>query len=305
MLRTAQRPAPATATAVPQLFTHKLSAREVLLAHWRRTGPDSFAVTARWPRAHGFYRTRNGLHDPLLFTETIRQMFPMLSHAAYRVPVGHHLLWKDFTSDLRPEALRDTGSDAGLTLHVTCCDIAYRKERAAAMTMRIEAVRDGVALGTARSRFTIQDPAVYRRLRGVRHDAAHAMARALPLPPPAPAHRVGRDRYEDVVLSPTDTADRWQLRVDTAHPILFDHPVDHAPGMLLLEAARQAAQAAAHPRPVTAVAMDCDFARYVELDRPCWVETAPLPDSAQGQRRVRVTLRQDEEAVFGSTVTLA
>ncbi|WP_142212826.1 AfsA-related hotdog domain-containing protein [Streptomyces sp. SLBN-118] len=62
--------------------------------------------------------------------------------------------------------------------------------------------------------------------------------RLLLLPPPACLTPFGRDRFEDVVLAATDRPDRWQLRVDTTHPILFDHLVDHAPGMLLLEPAR-------------------------------------------------------------------
>ncbi|WP_442819295.1 AfsA-related hotdog domain-containing protein [Streptomyces sp. NBC_01236] len=73
-------------------------------------------------------------------------------------------------------------------------------------------------------------------------------ARAVPLPPPAGLTPFGRDRFEDAVLAATDRPDRWQLRVDTTHPALFDHLVDHAPGILLLEAARQAARAHGTPR---------------------------------------------------------
>ncbi|MCZ0971672.1 AfsA-related hotdog domain-containing protein [Streptomyces albulus] len=58
--------------------------------------------------------------------------------------------------------------------------------------------------------------------------------------------------------------------MNTAHPVLFDHPVDHVPGMLMVEAARQAARAVA-PHWSLPVALDCSFARYAELDAPCWV----------------------------------
>ncbi|WP_281275492.1 AfsA-related hotdog domain-containing protein [Saccharothrix australiensis] len=42
------------------------------------------------------------------------------------------------------------------------------------------------------------------------------------------------------MLSPVGRSDSWLPRVDRRHPVLFDHPVDHVPGMALQEAGRQA-----------------------------------------------------------------
>ncbi|MEV8536826.1 ScbA/BarX family gamma-butyrolactone biosynthesis protein [Streptomyces sp. NPDC051211] len=296
----------AQAAPVPARYTHKTDAAEALLRTWRRIGPDTFAVTASWPGSHGFYRTLDGLHDPLLLGETVRQTLPFLSHAAYGVPFGHHLLWQTFAWELSPRSLHCTepGAGAEVELRIFCHEVQYRKDRAAAIAMEVEAVRDGALLGTARTRFTIQDPAVYRRLRGPYADVAAATAGALPLAPPAPPCRVGRESFADVVLSPTDSSTRWQLRTDTAHPILFDHPVDHAPGMLLLEAVRQAALAMSHPRPAIPVAMDSVFVRYAELDAPCVLEAAPLPDDVRGRARLRVSAEQHGSLIFVSEVTL-
>ncbi len=292
-------------TVVPQALTHKTNQDEVLLDRWGRTGDDAFTVVARWPRAHAFYLTRNGLHDPLLLSETIRQTLPLISHGAYEVPLGHQLLWHDFHWSLAPEALAADDGDAEIELRITCPDVTYRRTRAAAITLRVEALRDGAPLGTARTRFAIQDRAVYERLRGRYADIAAANARAIPLAPPAPAAPVGRESFADVVLSSTDSANRWQLRADTAHPVLFDHPVDHAPGMLLLEAARQSALAMAHPRAMTVVGMDSVFTRYVELDSPCWVLAESLPDDLAGRARVRVVAEQNDAVLYSSVVTLA
>ncbi|MFE0649499.1 ScbA/BarX family gamma-butyrolactone biosynthesis protein [Streptomyces sp. NPDC059534] len=289
---------------VPQSFTHKTDRDEVLLTTWRRRGRDAFTVGARWPGAHGFYRTRYGLLDPLLFGETVRQTLPLLSHAAYQVPLGHHLLWQDFRWDLDAEALRADGTGpVDIELRVACPDVTYRKSRAASLSLEVEALRDGAPLGTARTRFTIQDPAVYRRLRGPYADAAGSGPRALP--PPKPPQYVGRDAFDDVVLSCTSTPRMWQLRADTAHPVLFDHPVDHVPGMLLLEGARQAAMATAHPRPVIPVSMDIGFVRYVELDAPCLLRARPLPAAPGESARVRVEAEQHDDTLFSAVVGLA
>ncbi|MDT9690273.1 ScbA/BarX family gamma-butyrolactone biosynthesis protein [Streptomyces sp. P9(2023)] len=289
---------------VPMSYTHKTNPAEVLLASWCRTGDDTFTVTARWPHEHAFYLARHGRHDPLFLAETVRQTLPLLSHAAYDVPFGHQLLWKDFGWDIDPDALRADGTDAEVELHIAASDVKYRKERATAVTLSFEAVRAGRRLATARTRFTIQDRAVYERLRGRYADIESANARALPLPPPSPTQQTGRTRFEDVVLSCTDVPHRWQLRTDTSHPVLFDHPVDHAPGMLLLEAARQAAQAAAHPRQTLVVGMECDFSRYAELDAPCWITAGALPDDADGRPRMLVTAEQNNAEIFTSVVAL-
>ncbi|MFJ7049710.1 ScbA/BarX family gamma-butyrolactone biosynthesis protein [Streptomyces sp. NPDC101112] len=187
------------------------------------------------------------------------------------------MLWKNLGWDVDPDGLRvEGGADAEIDLHITSSDVKYRKERATAVTLSVEAERAGRRLATARTSFTIHDRAVYERLRGRNADIENANARVLPLPPPSPTQHAGRDRYEDVVLSCTDVPLRWQLRTDTSHPVLFDHPVDHAPGMLLLEAARQATQSATHPRRTLVVGLSCDFTRYAEFDAPCWVSAKPL-----------------------------
>ena len=292
------------AAPVPQVYIHKVNPAEVLLTGWRRTGPDAFTVTARWPHAHEFYAARHGLLDPLLLSESVRQTLPLLSHAAYDVPLGHQLLWQDFHWELDPAALRDEGRGADVELRITATDVRYRRGRAADLVLQVQAWRDGARLADARTHFTVQDRPVYDRIRGPYADVALANARALPAPPPAPASVLGRSRDEDVVLSCVDGEDHWRLRVDTSHPILFDHPVDHVPGMLLLEAARQAAQFTSRPRPAVVVGMETRFIRYAELDAPCRIDARPLPDAPAGRQRVLVTARQGDEEIFTDVVTL-
>ncbi|MFD4951882.1 MULTISPECIES: ScbA/BarX family gamma-butyrolactone biosynthesis protein [unclassified Streptomyces] len=290
-------------TAIPRSYTHKRDASEVLLSNWCRRGADSYAVEAGWPEQHVFYETRLGMHDPMLLCETVRQTLPLLSHGAYEVPLGHQLLWQDFAWELDADALRSDGGAVGIDLRITCTDVKRRKARASALALRLELVRDSTVLAVARTRFTIQDRTVYERLRGRYADIPGLQA--VPLPSPASPERVGRSSFEDVVLSPTDSSTRWQLRVDRAHPILFDHPVDHAPGMLLLEAARQAAQAMVHPDAAVVVGMSVVFARYAEFDTTCWIESASLPDDLNGNRRVLVTGRQQDRDVFSAVVSIA
>ncbi|MDO0939458.1 AfsA-related hotdog domain-containing protein [Streptomyces sp. DG2A-72] len=109
----------------------------------------------------------------------------------------------------------------------------------------------------------------------------------------------------DVVLSPIGQPNSWQLRVDTRHPVLFDHPTDHVPGMVLLEAARQATAATAG-RPVIPLDITSEFKRYAELHTPCLIEARPAPGTDTDRpQSVLVTGHQEGQLVFRSTVTMA
>ncbi|WP_370012895.1 AfsA-related hotdog domain-containing protein, partial [Nocardia cyriacigeorgica] len=55
---------------------------------------------------------------------------------------------------------------------------------------------------------------------------------------------------------------------DIGHPFLFDHPLDHVPGSLLIEACRQTALAMVLERAPRLVGVSSTFDRFVELDTP-------------------------------------
>ncbi|WP_336321429.1 ScbA/BarX family gamma-butyrolactone biosynthesis protein [Streptomyces lavendofoliae] len=292
-------------TSVPRDLVHKDDPDQVFLSRYERTADDTFAITADWSRAHSLFPVRDRHEDPMLLVETVRQTFPLLCHHAFGVPLGHHLLWEDFRYSTSAAALlADLDRPTTVDLEVTCRDVVRRGPRAAALELVTAVSRDGDHLGTAHTRFTIQAPAVYQRLRLGRGDARSMMDKAVPLAPPASPQEVGARSFHDVTLSPTDIPRRWQLRVDAHHPLFFDHPVDHAPGMLLMEASRQAAQATSRSHLVMAAGMDVAFHRYVELDTPCHVEAHPVPHDVNGRARVLVVMRQEGDERFKALVTL-
>ncbi|MCP3758856.1 ScbA/BarX family gamma-butyrolactone biosynthesis protein [Streptomyces sp. TBY4] len=284
---------------------HKTDANERLLTSWRPLGADRFAIAARWPSHHRFYGGAYGSRDPLLLIECVRQAIPLLCHAAYDVPFGFRQAWEDLYFQCDASALSAVADPFSTELDVVCTDVVRRGTRLAGMTMTVRASLGGVTTARVRTRFSNQSPAVYQRLRGPYADMAAAHARALPPGTPVPPRLVGREHTEDVVLSPAGTPGQWHLRSDLGHPGLFDHPVDHAPGMLLLEAARQAALALS-PRPATVVAMKTAFTRYAEFDTPCLVSATPVlpaPGTPEGTRDTLVELRQNGGPIFTAEVT--
>jgi hypothetical protein len=313
MLITTERPnaasQPALTTTVAREYVHRAALSEVFLTGWRKEGTDRFTVTAQWPRSHSFYTSEHGLYDPLLLSETVRQCGLLLTHVGYDMPFGHQISWSRLQYAINPQALRIETRPADIELHVTCSDIKYHGTVPRTMVMHLEAIRAGSLLAMASIRFSNHSPAVYRRLRMGRNVEEIFAAVPEPIEPVSRA-AVGRLRRQDIVLSPTEESGRWQLRVDTGHPVLFDHPVDHVPGMLLLEAVRQAGQAMdpAQAGAALPVSLDVSFNRYVEFDEPCWIEAESIPTmspSSGARRTIRVHARQKGSFAFNATAELA
>jgi hypothetical protein len=292
---------PKLTATVPKELVHRASVAEVMLTDWRRTDEARFSLTAQWPRGHSFFTPdEDGNHDPLIAAETIRQAGTLLAHAEFGVPLGHPFLVHDLDIAVHPEHLRVGHAPAALELDLACTGVRRRAGRLTGLSVRVVISRQGDVVATGGGSFSCLQPAVYQRIRGARplDDTGQ-----LPLVAPAAPQSVGRMSPRDVVLSPLGEADRWQLRVDTRHPVLFDHPVDHVPGMLLMEAARQATAGLLGRSSLLPLRIGVEFKQYVELDRPCTVSARRAPRQAHpGTETVLVTAHQSGRPVFDAAV---
>ncbi|MEV4339873.1 ScbA/BarX family gamma-butyrolactone biosynthesis protein [Streptomyces sp. NPDC049590] len=297
---------PQLTTTVPREYVHRAAVSEVFLTGWRAdggagSGEPAFTVTAQWPRSHALFAREDGYQDPMLLLESVRQIGSLLAHAEFGVPFGHQFVMSRLSAAAEPALFAAGPTPTETELRTVCRDTVYRDGRLAAMRYDVTVLRDGRPLGTATAAFQCVSPAVYRRLRGERTPLARRAT------PPAVAPReVGRTSARHVVLAEPEPGvrHRWELRVDTAHPTYFDHPVDHVPGMVLLEAARQAAHAATGLPDALVLGVRGTFERYAELDLPCWIEARPEPAGADGDIPVRVTGTQQRRTVFTADVTL-
>lgn len=295
----APRPARIPGRTVAKELVHRHNPAEVMLTGWNRTDEDSFTLSARWPRSHRLFADIDGCHDPLIAAETIRQSGSLLLHAEYEVPFGHHFVMWNLTVTTRPGPLTVRATPADIDLAVTCHDVKRRGKTPVGLHLEAVLHRDGEMIAHGSAAVSCVGPAAYRRLRAPQLDGAGP---PLPLTTPVTPHEVGRLSPADVVLSPTPQPGHWLLRVDTHHPVLFEHPVDHVPGMMLLEAARQATiSTLGHHAPPTHITGE--FNRYAELHRPCHIHAHRLP-AQNTQETVLITGEQDNENIFRALVTL-
>ncbi|MFC9792450.1 ScbA/BarX family gamma-butyrolactone biosynthesis protein [Streptomyces sp. NPDC057695] len=260
----------------PQLC-HRVRGEDTFPVEWRPLdGKERFAVRANWPTDHPFFtplhRGGERCHDPLMVVETLRQATMALLHSVHGLPLDRHILLNEISLSCDPAGLDIRGGDPDIEVRFT--ELVVRGGQLTDMLVdwTVRRGADVVATGDSRARFA--GGAAYRRLRGGHLEAG--VVRPDPWTRRAPAPLAGRSRVDDVLLAPTGREGVWELVVDTDHPTLFQRPNDHIPGMLFLEAGRQAVSAAVWPRPCLPVALRIAFDRYAEFHGgPCLLRAVP------------------------------
>ncbi|MFE1763938.1 ScbA/BarX family gamma-butyrolactone biosynthesis protein [Streptomyces angustmyceticus] len=228
---------------VERELVHRTSVAEVLLTDVRPTGTAHvFRAAASWPRAHAtFPRDGSQRHSPLILVETLRQLGLYVPLRHYAVPAAWHAVITDLYFRLSPAD--EPPARAGAT-EVTC------RARVSAVRRRTDGTVAGLRLNAtfaARGRTFGSGGGGVRFLDGARFSALRAgsaggssAARASGEGRrPSPA-RLTVNHPHDVVLA-LDGDGLLVSPADPRHPFFFDHLTDHVPGMVLLEAARQAA----------------------------------------------------------------
>jgi hypothetical protein len=288
-------------STVPRRYVHRQSVSEVFLTDCVNVDsvPDQFVLGAQWPRMHCFYRGRAGRYDPMLLAETLRQCVIYLAHTRYRVSLDKRFVMQTIEIDAELDRLGIGEGAAEVAVTVTVSNVRRRGSQITGLSAALTFAVAGRRVGSGYGRASVLTAVEYDT---VRWGAAGPRAIG-PVPDGAlvdPAS-VGTPSG-DVVIGATSRRGRWQVLPDLSHPVLFDHPSDHLPGMLLLEAARQASRAHFGVPDVDLVSMSVQFHRFVELDTRAEVVVSGV-DGEPG--RVHVVLEQYGTSMAAATLTLA
>ncbi|MFD8090196.1 ScbA/BarX family gamma-butyrolactone biosynthesis protein [Streptomyces malaysiensis] len=275
---------------VPRELVHRLSLAEVFLTGVLARDEDTLDIGVQIPRSHVFYRDTAGcrhIYDPMVLVEAVRQSLLMLGHDLFERPFGTKFILRNIAlhdADITALAVCDVPTDVVLR-----CRIVRRfrgREGLKGARLSYSALIGDRVAATLEGSMSWLTPAEWR--------AAREEGRAtLGLPVQATftacesGPRIGEalvDRRDtsNVVISPPEchlTPDGGETRtarllVDTSHPVLFDHPLDHVPGMLTLEAFRQlsiatAVQTGALPSASAVLTgLKARFTGFGELDLP-------------------------------------
>ena len=304
---------------VPRSLVHKRALENVLLTEVRSYADDRFICAGRVPTAHRFFNDagRTPQRDILFYTELGRQASLAVSHAFLNVGLDDVFIFEQSEAAITEAAARmalRSPADAVVT-EIRIKETSRRKNGSVSrvvaehlMSIGDQEVFSGVGA------WTVQSAALFQRLRrmsGVALSEAtgHAFETA------DDSGRLDPTRGGNIVISRPRFADATpgfvaSLIVDDQNPYFFDHPCDHVPGMLLLEACAQLAIAAASQTTGVSAARSAitaygvNFAQFVErgveTTLAARVSTADPNAGSLAPAVVDITISQ-QDVVSGTT----
>lgn len=266
---------------VDRSLVHRRSVSEVFITDLVETGPDTCLIGAQLPMAHVYFldsARSPAFYGPTLLAECARQACTYLAHRRYRVPLGWSFLMAELAVRITdPGALTVGERPAELTMLATT-DAVIRAGCLRALTAELELELGGRAVARITGRGRYLDPEEYELLRSGDRPGLVPMSHTLPAQIagiPVPPRLVGRGTAANVLLADARSVPHGveaRLHVPGTHPTIFDHPLDHYPGMALMEAATQATllalalhQPDASPDPAV-TELHGVFTRFAELD---------------------------------------
>ncbi|MEV4925911.1 AfsA-related hotdog domain-containing protein [Streptomyces roseoverticillatus] len=321
-----------TSTAAPALtadrtvhrsLVHKRAVEQVLTTAVAESG-GRLLGTAQLPRLHRHYNdTRAPYHDLLLVGEAARQTVEAIVHELLHVPLDRRFVIGDLGIAFTAlDAVRTGPAPADLQVELGIDRLRRRRDGSVRSLSGAATCRIG---GRDAARFTgtllFLEGDSYEDLRagssGPRApDAGEA-------PPRCDPSAVGRTDPRNVVIGglrterpgggekPEETETVADIVADPQDPVFYDHALDHLPGMLLMEAARQTALAAwARTRAVSAGALlatacRARFLAFAEQSAP--VRCRARPTGTAGARcpgTVAVTVEQRGAPVAELEITV-
>lgn len=307
---------------ISRQLVHRAAVAEVFVTDGVRESDGGFVVAAQWPRDHALYHPDdNGLADPMLFAETIRQALLYVGHVHFGIPLGHRFVGRDLDFEIYdPELLRVGGTPLPVLLDVRWAWEDNRPPRRYGMRLEVKLTVGGRVCGRGSIAAFVVDDRSYSLLRNLTRKTGegHPPDGAAPARPPlrrrtGPAPSVGRLRTKDCVLEPGERPGEWLLRADPNHAILFDHPTDHLPLMVILEGFRQLGYLRLHEngspsdggRSYALAGAVVDCAAFAELDEPVRLVTEMYEPGADPDDpvRMRIAAVQGGSAVATATLT--
>ncbi|WP_216917893.1 ScbA/BarX family gamma-butyrolactone biosynthesis protein [Nocardia noduli] len=286
---------------ISRVLAHRCAVAEVFVTSMHAVADDEFVVGAQLPRMHAYYGDHSGAlalrHDPLLVMEAARQAAIALTHEYYGVPTEAAFLVRTFNATGSDTAAWEVGiAPADLVMTVRVPRKHRRGEVLHGLDMVLDIACGDTPMATVDGSFSWTTANHWAALRTGFRDSLGLgpFVGASALGERAPAALVGRENWRNVVIGPPEIdGDRAiaQVVADLAHPFLFDHQLDHVPGSLLIEAARQTALSMVLEETPKLVCVASAFDQFVELDRPVHCH-AEITDSGVEATVVRCEIRQ-------------
>ncbi|TCK65838.1 ScbA/BarX family gamma-butyrolactone biosynthesis protein [Curtobacterium sp. PhB136] len=246
---------------IPGAFVHRTQLSEVLITDVDPDGQSRFICGAQWPRRHPYYGPfdeRPAVTDVAIAAETLRQATIAVFHRWLGVPLGHAFVMEALRVRVF-DAERSATGPQNIRVTVGLTDRVERRGMTSEAKSSVSMYLDGTLVAQGRGDARILPPAVFQRVRAGAVSSATVTTRPAVWSPESgttPAYAVVERNGEEL-----------SLVADASNPVYFDHPLDHVPGMVVLEACRQGLRIWSHDASADIDDITLHFAHHLELDQ--------------------------------------
>jgi 2-oxo-3-(phosphooxy)propyl 3-oxoalkanoate synthase len=239
------------AQSVPRKSVHRAAVAEVFLTGGVRIDEKHFQCSAQLPRTNLYFNdicSSQPHYDLMLLLEIFRQASIYVSHQFIGVSKDQSFIYLESDTTLsRPDRLRINNAPSAVVVDVRIVDEHRRRGALQGVTFDMALLVDGRVAAHHRG-MSIQwmTRELWKRMREkALARIPHGIKARCPSVPSMTASAVGRNQPGNVVVGRDVGIEDGELKMTLLVPFengaIFDHPLDHIPGMLLLEAFRQTA----------------------------------------------------------------
>ncbi|CAH0244437.1 hypothetical protein SRABI91_02971 [Rhodococcoides fascians] len=277
------------ASTVPRQLVHRQSVGEVFLTDYRLSDFAADQIAVQLPASHRVFRPTHERHDPLIVAEAFRQAVMLLCHSKYGVPPQFKFLMERFRFEIL-DMLEVRSAPMSLVFDMSTNHLTERGGTLSRIEISGILREEQRILARCSAVARCVDPTSYHRIRAGR-ELNRARFRSTPLGSVVvPGRCVGRAEEQDVVIAADLEANEVYCTPDPRNYALFDHPLDHIPGMVVFDAAIQAVRYLMGDPSLQLSRLTASFPAFTEWDAPCRISVAP--PGAEESAHLCVTLVQ-------------
>jgi len=263
---------------IDKKYVHRQAVNEVFITSSHQDDTDHFSFTAVMPKSHMYFNDQpelvddNQYYDALLLLEIFRQTSICVTHKYYNVPLSAKFIFNDAKFDIiNHHILKISKSPLSVTIEVKIRNHKYRRHVLYGYTLDMYILINNIPCAHKEMDIGWMESSVWKKLRS-RHESHNPFE--FSSIKPVSSISVGRKIQRNVVIGDIRADDNFfkaSLIVDQSYSSIFDHTLDHVPGMFIIEACRQSALMAIFIRKNIKVnqllfhACDISFLQFCEL----------------------------------------
>lgn len=234
--------------SIDRRYVHRQAINEVFITDSQQVDSNHFIFSAMLPKSHMYFNDFPELsdghrcYDAMLLLEVFRQTSIYVTHKYYDVPLSAKFIFNNAEFKiLNYPLLEIMQKPLYSVIPVKITNLKYRKKILVGYTLEMTLLINNIACAQKRMGIGWMDDTVWKKLRAKNENLPSLNYNIIK---PANCTSVGRFFPRNVVIGDVQMKDHAlsaTLIVDQSYSSIFDHPLDHIPGMFIIEACRQAA----------------------------------------------------------------